>query len=168
MKFIISILAVFAAFLAQSGAFSVRNGMRMSLTGNCLIVQNKGGGHGTIGYYLCNELLAKNPDLKISMLQDKCNYKKVPFSLYDELKDKGVEIIDTDMSTNPDVGGKKFDYVVDNWSKGAEAASYMINLVKSCEAKQYVFVSSAGMYKSNDGTPLTESDDVKVNVHHNE
>ena len=37
--------------------------------GKVLIVQNKGGGHGAIGYYLCKELLAKDPSVEIAIQQ---------------------------------------------------------------------------------------------------
>ena len=58
------------------------------------MVQNKGGGHGTIGYQLCKNLKHTHPNLAIVMLQDACNRKKEPFNAYDELTEMGVEIIE--------------------------------------------------------------------------
>lgn len=48
----------------------------MSLTGKALIVQNKGGGHGSIGYHLCKQLITNNPELKVTILQDKVTLAK--------------------------------------------------------------------------------------------
>jgi tripartite-type tricarboxylate transporter receptor subunit TctC len=62
--------------------------------GKLLVVQNKGGGHGTIGYELCKQLKTSNPDLQVVMLQDKCNRKKEPFNAYDDLAALGVEIVE--------------------------------------------------------------------------
>ena len=39
------------------------------LKGSCLVIQNKGGGHGTIGYQVCKTLKSEHPDLKLSILQ---------------------------------------------------------------------------------------------------
>ena len=61
----------------------------MGLVGKALIIQNKGGGHGSIGYHVCNSLISENPDLEVMILQDKCNYAKQPFASYEELKNRG-------------------------------------------------------------------------------
>lgn len=141
-----------------------------ALSGKVLIVQNKGGGHGTVGYQLCKELLAANPDLQLTVLQDKeCNYEKPPFSSYDELKTAGVNIVDANISDGADVvlpdGFKTqgFDYIVDNWSKGEENANFVVDIAKTSNAKQLLFVSSAGMYKPSGQAPHVETDDVKEN-----
>jgi tripartite-type tricarboxylate transporter receptor subunit TctC len=64
------------------------------MLGKLLVVQNKGGGHGTIGYELCKQLKMGNPDLQVVILQDKCNRKKEPFNAYDDLAALGVEIVE--------------------------------------------------------------------------
>merc|ERR1719336_2635816 len=66
----------------------------MAATGHAVIMQNKGGGHGEIGYHLAKALQAKG--LKVTMLQDTAAKKsKVPYSLYDaDLKDVNIEWID--------------------------------------------------------------------------
>ena len=57
----------------------------------------------------------------------------------------------------------KFDYVVDNWSKNADNAKYLLNIAKNIDTKQYIFISSAGMYKSGELSPCTEDTPVKTN-----
>ena len=53
-----------------------------SIKSKYLIIQNKGGGHGTIGYQLCKSIIQKNNNnnnIDITLIQDKCNYKTSPF-----------------------------------------------------------------------------------------
>lgn len=137
-----------------------RLSMKMNLKGNILVVQNKGGGHGTIGFYLAKALAAKNPDLKVSVLQDKCNYKSQPFASYGELKAAGVNVIDADLSKEFPTLENNFDFIVDNWSKNPATAANIIDIAKKSKSKQYVFISSAGMYKSK-LVPLVESEPIK-------
>jgi len=168
--------------------------MVSGLTGTALIIQNKGGGHGEIGYELAKTLVAQSPDLEVIMLQDKCNYEKAPFSSYQDLKDLGVKIYDTEFEqlienenkkNNSDsdsnnnsnnnnnnnekdqdqdflsmLHGKQIDYIIDNYSKGKQEV--FIELAKKSNTKQYLFVSSAGMYKSSKLLPLSESSPVHI------
>jgi hypothetical protein len=129
-----------------------------------LILQNKGGGHGTIGYYLSKNLAEKGA--VTTMLQDKCKYTQEPFSEYGGLKEMGVNIIDgaiseetSQLSTLP----SKVDYIIDNWSKGANNASFVGKLASTLKAEQLVFVSSAGMYAPppDAGALTTEDQPVK-------
>jgi len=61
------------------------------------------------------------------------------------------------------LGGFKPDVVLDNWSKSVANASIGISIAQSAQSEQLVFVSSAGMYKSSNLTPLLEADAVKTN-----
>ena len=136
---------------------------------NILIIQNKGGGHGSVGYQLCKSILNKGP-ANIHLIQDKCNYKSVPFSSYNELKDSGVIVHDCNLADSEAVATltkeletKNFDAVVDNWSKSPENAKFGISLAKSTHVNQYIFISSAGMYKSAYEAPIEEDNPVKTN-----
>jgi nucleoside-diphosphate-sugar epimerase len=136
------------------------------LSGKALIVQNKGGGHGTIGYQLCKTLKQQHPGLQLVILQDKCNYKKPPFSSYKELESSGVQVIETSLSNPGDLTelrGMNIDYVIDNWSKNSANATFVCDIAKNTKAQQYVFISSAGMYKNSNLAPLIETDPVKEN-----
>ena len=115
---------------------------------NVLIIQNKGGGHGEIGFSLAKTLLAGNH--KVTILQDTCDKATQPFSSYDQLK--GASIVDTKLKDLEQLktflGSGKYDAVVDNNSKSTEAATCIANAVKSYGAdSQYVYISSGGMYK---------------------
>ena len=44
--------------------------MKALTSGKVLIIQNKGGGHGEIGYQLCKTLKETSPNVDIVMLQD--------------------------------------------------------------------------------------------------
>ena len=76
----------------------------------------------------------------------------------------GVNVINVDTSAPVDnsiLNGFKPDVIIDNWSKNNENASFVINLAKESNSQQIMFVSSAGMYKSNLLTPVVETDAVK-------
>ena len=139
-----------------------------------LIVQNKGGGHGEIGYQLCKTLQSTHAGVDITVLQDEaCDYKKPPFSKYEsDLLSKGVKVINTPLTGDgagpaafDPVKGMQFDYIVDNWSKGADNANCVIDVAKSSGTAQHIFISSAGMYKTEgtDAPGATESSEVKEN-----
>ena len=61
------------------------------------------------------------------------------------------------------LAGMKFDCVVDNWSKNVMNSTFVSEVAKSSSAKQHVFISSAGMYKSSGVMPHGETDAVKEN-----
>lgn len=123
-----------------------------------LIVQNKGGGHGELGYQLA-KTLSSNPKItSITILQDDaCNDEKAPFNSYaSDLPD--VKIIKAplaDESITADtlqkiLGGRdaKFEYVWDNASKAPEGAGKAIcDCAKEWDVKLFTYVSSAGIYK---------------------
>jgi hypothetical protein len=49
-----------------------------------------------LGYYLCQNPTVRE-NMEVVVLQDKCNYKKAPFSSYkDDLEANGVKIINVD------------------------------------------------------------------------
>jgi len=159
-------MLVVVAFLALLHVSSSLQSSKPSV----LIVQNKGGGHGSIGFELCKSIKRSKPDYDIHVIQDKCNYKTVPFSSYSELKSLGVNVIDTSLGDveacaklTAELSSKKFDFVIDNWSKGIDNAKFCLDIAKKTGVSQYVFISSAGMYKSNPLAPLVETDAVKTN-----
>lgn len=56
--------------------------------------------------------------------------------------------------------GKRFNYVFDNYSKKPDNAAVFARMAKTWRVKDYVFVSSGGMYKAEDQFPLLETDPV--------
>jgi nucleoside-diphosphate-sugar epimerase len=128
------------------------------MSSSALIVQNKGGGHGELGYQLAKNL-STNPKIgSITILQDSaCKMSKEPFVSYSSdlpnvkiiMADLANEsMIAEDMSSLLD--GTAYDYVWDNCSKGdVGAAKAVIDCAKAWKSKLLVYVSSAGIYKPN-------------------
>eukprot|EP00614_Pseudopedinella_elastica_P008746 CAMPEP_0172607498 /NCGR_PEP_ID=MMETSP1068-20121228/27667_1 /TAXON_ID=35684 /ORGANISM="Pseudopedinella elastica, Strain CCMP716" /LENGTH=360 /DNA_ID=CAMNT_0013410523 /DNA_START=14 /DNA_END=1096 /DNA_ORIENTATION=- len=131
-----------------------------------LVIQNKGGGHGELGYHLAL-LLAQEKGCKVTVLHDggpEPKTGKNPFDSYANLEAAGVEVKWTDLgaaSTAEALGDSgPYEFVFDNWSKDASKAAPTVSLAKSWKVSNYVFVSSAGMYKGK-SQPMTETDEVK-------
>ena len=109
-------------------------------------MQNKGGGHGEIGFHLAKNLADK--DLTVTIVQDSAAKKEaLPFSKYGELPSSvNVEWVDTsDASAVEAACGDKATHVFDNNSKKPGDAAPIITAAKKSDAF-YSFVSSAGMY----------------------
>ena len=68
----------------RAPASTSRAASAVVMADSALIIQNKGGGHGEIGYHLAKALAAK--DLDVTIDQDASATKEaLPFKLYDEL-----------------------------------------------------------------------------------
>ncbi|GAB5037944.1 chloroplast stem-loop binding protein of 41 kda chloroplastic-like [Nannochloropsis oceanica] len=152
---------------AAAASMRTRDKIQMAAGEKALIIQNQGGGHGEIGYHLALKL-AKEKGLKVTVLNDKYNDQKQPFKSYGDLTAAGVEVLSAELAT-ADVkrllGDQAYDYVYDNNAKNVELASPVVNLAlsQSWPVKDYVFVSSGGMYKAGDEFPLVEAGAVSDN-----
>jgi nucleoside-diphosphate-sugar epimerase len=175
MKYPMSIVALIG-FLWMSLAFNRMGGVSMSLDRtvsmssgkSCLIIQNKGGGHGSIGYHLSKAILSSSPNCKVSILQDQASDKKEPFKSYPLIEALGVSIVqgkllpkENEISIPANIVGQQYDFIVDNWSKTPEMAKAVCDLAVSSKTKQLLFVSSAGMYQTSGLQPIVETDPVK-------
>ncbi|KAH8055957.1 NAD dependent epimerase [Aureococcus anophagefferens] len=139
-----------AAAAVGAGAFtapatSLRQPTSLGASGHAVIVQNKGGGHGEIGYHLAKALAAK--DLDVTIVQDASATKEaLPFKLYDELS---ATVAWCDMGDAAAVekacAVDGLTHVYDNFAKSPADAAPMMAAAKSSDAF-YAFVSSAGMY----------------------
>jgi nucleoside-diphosphate-sugar epimerase len=127
----------------------------LGLINKICILQNGGGGHGALGFYICKQILARHPECAITLAQDKCDVKKPPFNSYQELLDLNVHVapLDKNLLLN------HFDVVIDNWSKNPNDATFASEVARN--AKQLIFISSAGMYMPSLLQPICESDPVK-------
>ena len=147
-----------------------------------LIVQNKGGGHGELGYQLAKVLEAHDKIENVTILQDDaCDDEAEPFSLYvDDLPNVEVNYcdlssayVDKDMLQSI-VGGRdaKFDYIWDNASKGPNngVSKALCECAKKWDVKLYTYVSSAGIYQPGpDGPfPMPETTPVKESAGQNQ
>ena len=162
-------IAILLATGASTSAFSFRGSLpthhvtsrpQTSLSMSAaLIVQNKGGGHGELGFQLAKNLASNSKITSITILQDSaCNDSKEPFCAYaTDIPD--VKIVKADLAdesmTAEDMqkllGSGSFEYVWDNSSKGAVGAGKaVVDCAKAWDSKLLTYVSSAGVYQPGD------------------
>lgn len=131
--------------------------------GSCLIIQNKGGGHGEIGLHLAQQLV-KQKEMSVTILHEGAgpNAKEAHRS-YGDLDTAGVKVIwGGDLSDAEaclaKLDGASFDAVVDNWSKSPELIKPYAEAAKGWGVSNYAYVSSAGMYtpEKGDFSPVDE------------
>ena len=134
-----------------------------------LIVNTNGGGHANIGFWLAKTLAAQGHSVTINVVgsQDDAKMQKPPFSYFSELTSAGV----TTCWANPEelatkAAGQSFDVVVDNNGKDLDMVGPVADFAVSAGAKQFLFVSSAGMYVPTDTPPHLEGDAVKESAGH--
>jgi nucleoside-diphosphate-sugar epimerase len=145
------------------------------LQASALIVQNKGGGHGELGFQLA-QVLADRYGAKIdsiTLLQDDaCKDNEEPFQSYGTLP-ANVRVIKAPLGKSSFdatalqsvLGGAdtRFDYVFDNASKGPEGAGKACaDCAKNWGVALYVYVSSAGMYKPQPNGPFPMPETTKI------
>lgn len=157
---------------------------------NICIVQNGGGGHGTLAYYLGQEILRVKDEgeeeedsvsslarlSRLTILQDNCDYQQQPFSSYrsafqDNINSRVRVLPWSDVKTASreklvSLGLGRIDYLVDNWSKKIEDVDKVLRLAREVDVSQLVFISSAGMYQEGNYhghsmPPLREDDPVQ-------
>jgi nucleoside-diphosphate-sugar epimerase len=182
MKALISLCTLVAsatAFQAQQPTF--RRGSSSSLLhmSAALIVQNKGGGHGELGYQLAKCLQTKDKITSITILQDDaCKDDQEPFRSYatdlPDVKVVKAPLGDESMTREEMqeiLGGESYDYVWDNASKKPEGAGKaVIDCAAEWKVKLYTYVSSAGMYTpAADGPfPMPETTPIKESAGQNQ
>mmetsp|Transcript_45502 Transcript_45502/g.66434 ORF Transcript_45502/g.66434 Transcript_45502/m.66434 type:complete len:356 (-) Transcript_45502:50-1117(-) len=163
---VVAVLAVVDAFTGAPLGLGRRAASRSALQmlGSALIVQNKGGGHGEIGFHLAKILKEEKGCDAVTILQDGGEPSgKLPFSRYGELEALGCEVIWCDVKGEgvARLAGKKFDYVFDNWSKDEATVKPIADMAKAQNVETFAYVSSGGMYKYPPTLPITEDADAK-------
>lgn len=158
---------------AGASAFSPRGRPARPCTSlsmsSALIVQNKGGGHGELGFQLAKNLSANSKITSITILQDAaCKKDSEPFASYaSDIPDVRIVASDlTDESMTADdmqkLLGERYDYVWDNASKGAVGAGKaVVDCAKAWNSKLLTYVSSAGIYQPDDVFPMPETTPTK-------
>lgn len=142
-----------------------------------LIVQNKGGGHGEIGFQLAKNLQSNSKITSITILQDDSfKEESEPFKSYStdipDVKIVKATLGDASMtaeSLQAILGAdESFEYVWDNASKKPEGAGKAIcDCAKSWNTKLFSYVSSAGMYQPTGEFPMPETTPVKESAGQN-
>ncbi|KAL3531348.1 hypothetical protein ACH5RR_010670 [Cinchona calisaya] len=134
-----------------------------------LIVNTNSGGHAIIGFYFAKELLGSGHDVTIFTVGEETSdkMKKPPFNRFSEIVSAGGKTV---WGEPADIGkvleGAAFDVVLDNNGKDLDAVRPVADWAKSSGVKQFLFISSAGIYKPTDEPPHVEGDAVKADAGH--
>ncbi|KAL2944826.1 Chloroplast stem-loop binding protein of 41 kDa a chloroplastic [Bienertia sinuspersici] len=134
-----------------------------------LIVNTNSGGHAVIGFYFAKELLGSGHQVTVFTVGDEGSdkMKKPPFNRFSEITSLGGKTVWGDPADiGKVVGGEAFDVVLDNNGKDLEAVRPVVDWAKSSGAEQFLFISSAGIYKTTDEPPHVEGDAVKADASH--
>ncbi|XP_010413195.1 PREDICTED: chloroplast stem-loop binding protein of 41 kDa a, chloroplastic [Camelina sativa] len=161
--------------------YSLRTSRRSSLQGftvkasslgekkNVLIVNTNSGGHAVIGFYFAKELLSAGHGVTIMTVGDESSdkMKKTPFTRFSEIVSGGGKTVWGNPADVANVvGGDTFDVVLDNNGKDLDTVRPVVDWAKSSGVKQFLFISSAGIYKSTEEPPHVEGDAVKADAGH--
>ncbi|PIA30770.1 hypothetical protein AQUCO_05400106v1 [Aquilegia coerulea] len=134
-----------------------------------LIINTNSGGHAVIGFYFAKELLASGHDVTVMTVGDESSdkMKKPPFNRFSEITSIGGGTI---WGNPADVGkvveGLSFDVVLDNNGKDLDTVRPVVDWAKSAGVKQFLYISSAGIYKPSEEPPHVEGDAVKADASH--
>ncbi|KAJ8622683.1 hypothetical protein MRB53_031212 [Persea americana] len=134
-----------------------------------LIVNTNSGGHAIIGFYFAKELLGSGHSVTVLTVGDESSdkMKKPPFNRFSELVSAGGK---TKWGNPAEVGsvvqGAAFDVVLDNNGKDLETVRPVADWAKSAGVEQFLYISSAGIYKPTDEPPHVEGEVVKADASH--
>ncbi|GKC98076.1 chloroplast stem-loop binding protein of 41 kDa a, chloroplastic [Tanacetum coccineum] len=134
-----------------------------------LIVNTNSGGHAVIGFYFAKELLSGGHDVTVLTVGDQGSdkMKKPPFSRFNEIVEGGGKTVWGEPSAIGTVlEGLTFDVVLDNNGKDLDTVKPVVDWAKSSGAAQFLFISSAGIYKQTEEPPHVEGDTVKADAGH--
>ncbi|XP_039803548.1 chloroplast stem-loop binding protein of 41 kDa a, chloroplastic-like [Panicum virgatum] len=134
-----------------------------------LVVNTNSGGHAVIGFYFAKELLAAGHAVTVLTVGDEASdkMKKPPFSRFSELTSAGGKTVWGDPAdVGAAVGGASFDVVLDNNGKDLDAVKPVVDWAKSSGVGQFLFISSAGIYRPTEEPPHVEGDAVKESAGH--
>ncbi|XVF80431.1 hypothetical protein PTKIN_Ptkin15bG0072100 [Pterospermum kingtungense] len=134
-----------------------------------LIVNTNSGGHAVIGFYFAKELLSSGHEVTILTVgvESSDKMKKPPFNRFSEIVSAGGKTIWGDPAdVGKVVAGATFDVVLDNNGKDLDTVRPVADWAKSSGVKQFLYISSAGIYKPTDEPPHVEGDVVKATAGH--
>ncbi|KAH7517213.1 hypothetical protein FEM48_Zijuj09G0038900 [Ziziphus jujuba var. spinosa] len=136
---------------------------------NVLIVNTNSGGHAVIGFYFAKELLGSGHQVTILTVGEESSdkMKKPPFNRFSEIVSAGGQTVwGEPVDVGKVVGGATFDVVLDNNGKDLDTVKPVADWAKSSGVKQFLYISSAGIYKPTDEPPHVEGDVVKADASH--
>ncbi|KAF6144258.1 hypothetical protein GIB67_024485 [Kingdonia uniflora] len=126
-----------------------------------LIVNTNSGGHAIIGFYFAKELLSSGHEVTVMTVGEESSdkMKRLPFSRFSEIVGAGCRTVWGDPA---DVGKAvdrvAFDVVLDNNGKDIDTVRPVADWANSSGIKQFLYISSAGIYKPSDEPPHVEGD----------
>lgn len=92
---------------------------------------------------------------------------KPPFTRFSELVSAGGQTIwGNPADINQVLSGAEFDVVLDNNGKDLDTVKPVADWAKSTGVEQFLYISSAGIYKPTDEVPHVEGDPVKGDASH--
>lgn len=154
---------------AVSGVRQSRRGLVAANASKVFVVNTPGGGHAVLGFHLAKQLTADGHDVTIMVPGEETSdkMKKEPFSRFDELRSVGVTTVWGSPSDCASAAGSgTYDVVVDNNGKDLDTCQPVIDWAVGQGAKQFLYVSSAGIYQPSDTPPHVEGDAVKESASH--
>ncbi|KAK3193798.1 hypothetical protein Dsin_025108 [Dipteronia sinensis] len=154
---------------SRSSVFSFSVKARAAEKKEVLIVNTNSGGHAVIGFYFAKELLGSGHQVTIFTVGDESSdkMKKPPFNRFSEIVSAGGKTVWGDPAeVGKVVGEAAFDVVLDNNGKSLDTVRPVADWAKSSGVKQFLFISSAGIYKATDEPPHVEGDVVKADAGH--
>ncbi|CAI6006619.1 unnamed protein product [Closterium sp. NIES-64] len=135
-----------------------------------LIVNTNGGGHAVIGFALARQLATAGHSVTIMTVGDRNSdkMKKLPFSRFSELRAEGVRTEWGDPARLSAVFGATggFDVVLDNNGKDLDTVKPVADWASAAGVRQFLFISSAGIYTPSSEPPHVEGDAVKESSGH--
>ncbi|CAK9147065.1 unnamed protein product [Ilex paraguariensis] len=134
-----------------------------------LIVNTNSGAHAVIGFYFAKNLLGSGHEVTIMTVGEESSdkMKKPPFNRFSEIASAGGRTVWGDpVELEKVLKGAAFDVVLDNNGKDLDTVRPVADWAKSSGAKQFLYISSAGIYKPTDEPPHVEGDIVKADASH--
>lgn len=134
-----------------------------------LVVNTNSGGHAMIGFWFAKDLISAGHQVTVFTVGEEASDKmtKPPFSRFSELRDIGVQ---TTWGKPAEIGkifeSTMFDAVLDNNGKDLDSVKPVADWAKNVSADQFLYISSAGIYKPTDEPPHVEGDIVKADASH--
>ncbi|XP_022758224.1 chloroplast stem-loop binding protein of 41 kDa a, chloroplastic-like [Durio zibethinus] len=170
-----SSLSITPSFLAyptssrrySASSFTVR--ASAAETKKVLIVNTNSGAHAVIGFYFAKELMGSGHEVTILTVGEEGSdkMKKPPFNGFSEIVSAGGKTVWGDPAdVGKIVAGATFDVVLDNNGKDLDTVRPVADWAKSTGVKQFLYISSAGIYKPTDEPPHVEGDVVKADAGH--
>merc|ERR1712157_319988 len=160
----------------QRGGLALTRGVRQQQrrliatnASKVFVVNTPGGGHAVLGFHLAKQLTADGHKVTIMIPGEETSdkMKKEPFSRFDELRDMGVTTVwGSPADCAAAAGSESYDVVVDNNGKDLDTCQPVVDWAVKQGAKQFLYVSSAGIYQPSVTPPHVEGDAVKESASH--